>query len=124
MKTSNQYIKFVEPEFVYSDNRGFLTQLFSKKKWSQVNFIKSNAKSIRGNHYHQFNRELFYVIDGCFSLTLEINNQKIIYNMVKGDMFIIEAEVKHSFEYINETLLISMYDNGVELENGKLDLIT
>ena len=124
MKESNQYIKFVEPEFIYHDDRGFLAQLFSKKKWSQVNFIKSNANSIRGNHYHQVNRELFYVIDGSFFLTLEIENQKVVYNMAKGDMFIIEAEVKHSFEYITETLLISMYDNGVELENGKLDLIT
>ena len=124
MKESNNYIKFVKPEFIHSDNRGFLAQLFSKKKWSQVNFIRSNAKSIRGNHYHQYNRELFYVIDGYFSLILEIDNQKISYNISSGDMFIIEAEVRHSFEYISETLLISMYDNGVELENGKLDLIT
>lgn len=124
LKTSNDYIKFIKPDFIHKDDRGFLSQITSKGKWSQVNYIKSNIGSIRGNHYHELNRELFYVIEGRFFLILEIENTKLVYDIVAEDMFIIEPRVRHSFEYIEQTMLITMYDKGVQLENGKMDIIT
>lgn len=123
-KLSNNFIKFIKPDFIHSDSRGFLVQLCSKGKWSQVNFIKSEQGSKRGNHYHQINRELFYVINGRFNLTLEIDGDKFTYDIIAEDMFIIEPLVRHSFEYIEETMIITMYDKGVELDFGKMDLIT
>jgi quercetin dioxygenase-like cupin family protein len=123
-KISNNFIKFIKPDFIHSDNRGSLVQLCSKGKWNQVNFIKSEQGSKRGNHYHEINRELFYVIKGRFNLTLEIDNDKFTYDIIAEDMFIIEPLVRHSFEYVEETMLISMYDKGVELDFGKMDLIT
>jgi quercetin dioxygenase-like cupin family protein len=123
-KLSNNFIKFIKPDFIHSDNRGSLVQLCSKGKWNQVNFIKSEQGSKRGNHYHEINRELFYVIKGRFNLTLEIDNDKFTYDIIAEDMFIIEPLVRHSFEYIEETMLITMYDKGVELDFGKMDLIT
>lgn len=122
-KTDNNFIKFIKPDFVHKDSRGSLTQLVSGGKWSQVNYIESKPESIRGNHYHQLNRELFYVVKGRFSLILEAENTKLTYDMIADDLFIIEPLVRHSFEYLEETALITMYDKGVELENGKKDII-
>lgn len=123
-KTSNNFIKFVDPDFINRDDRGFLVQITSKRQWSQVNYIKSNVGSVRGNHSHEFNRELFYVIEGRFSLTLETGDGRLTYDIVAEDMFIIEPFIRHSFEYVEKTMLITMYDQGVQLENGKMDIIT
>lgn len=124
MKQNNQFIKFIKPEFTHKDDRGFLTQITSKGKWSQVNYIESDRGAIRGNHYHKLNRELFYVIKGQFYLTLERDGNKKTYDIVAKDMFVIEPFVRHSFEYVKKTMLITMYDKGVELENGKMDMLT
>ncbi len=123
LKLSNQHIKFINPEFIHQDDRGILVQLSSTKKWGQVNYIKSDSNSVRGNHYHEINRELFYVVEGNFTLTLEYSDTKLIYDMVEGDMFVIEPMVRHSFNYKTKTILISMYDLGVELDSGKKDIL-
>jgi dTDP-4-dehydrorhamnose 3,5-epimerase-like enzyme len=123
-KENNDFIKFIKPDFTFEDSRGSLNQIVSKGKWSQVNFIESAPSSIRGNHYHEINRELFYIIQGRFYLTLEMNGIKKMYDIVAKDLFIIEPYVLHSFEYIEKTMLIAMYDKGVELENGKKDILT
>ena len=122
-KISSDFIKFINPDFTHKDDRGSLTQIVSGGKWSQVNYIDSSEGSIRGNHYHELNRELFYVISGRFFLILEKDGDRLIYDIKESDLFIIEPKVKHSFEYKQKTSLISMYDKGVELENGKMDII-
>lgn len=122
-KIDSDFIKFLNPEFIHEDDRGLLAQITSKGKWSQVNYIKSDVGAIRGNHYHKINRELFYVIEGRFSLILEKGNDKLIYDIVEGDMFVIEPFVRHSFEYLTKTMLITMYDQGVQLEIGKMDIV-
>ena len=38
-------------------------------------------------------------------------------------MFAIRPLVSHDFFYITDTVLISMYDRGVELENGEKDIV-
>lgn len=50
-KIDNDFIKFIEPEFIHGDDRGVLSQLSSKNKWSQVNYIKSEPGAVRGNHF-------------------------------------------------------------------------
>jgi quercetin dioxygenase-like cupin family protein len=122
-KDNNDLIKFILPEFIHKDDRGMLKQITSKGKWSQVNYIESDIGSIRGNHYHKINRELFYIIDGKFMLTLELNDHKMVYEIIANDLFIIEPMVKHSFDFKEKTRLISMYDKGVELENGQMDIL-
>jgi quercetin dioxygenase-like cupin family protein len=110
-------IEFVKPEFVYQDDRGCLRQLVSSG-WNQVNVISSESDTFRGGHYHKHNREMFYIISGAFELTLECDEEKEAYQIKAGDMFIIPANVTHSFEFTKETLLVALYDNGVEREEG------
>ena len=115
-------IKFLEPEFVFGDQRGKLRQLVSSG-WSQINFINSLPGSIRGGHYHKNNREMFFVISGKFNLVLKKDDSVESFLIEAEDMFVIEKNVSHSFEYLEETSLISMYDLGVEEKpNGKKDI--
>ena len=89
-----------------------------------INYIKPDFvhQDERGGHFHKINKEIFFVIRGLFRLVLESNNEKEVYIMKTGDFFEIEKGIKHTFEYIEDTELISMYDLGVELENDEKDI--
>lgn len=114
MKNSiKDLITFLEPEFIHGDDRGKLRQLVSNG-WKQVNFIDSEANSFRGGHYHKNNREMFFIISGKFNLTLSLQSQEKTLLIEPEDLFIIEKNVSHSFNFLEKTLLISLYDKGVE----------
>ncbi|WP_428045583.1 cupin domain-containing protein [Candidatus Avelusimicrobium fimicolum] len=118
-------IKFIKPDFEFSDDRGSLKQLVHNG-WKQVNYITSVEGSFRGDHYHKENQEAFFVISGEFELTLEHikTHEKAHYTLKKGDFFIIYPEVMHSFLYKKDTSLISMYNYGVERPDGEKDIFT
>ena len=115
-------IEYPEIDFVHEDERGILKQLVHAG-FSQVNFIKSTGGSVRGGHYHVFNEELFYVISGKFKLILSKDNENETYEMKEGSFFLIPKNVAHSFEFETDTLLISMYSIGVEMD-GKKDIVS
>lgn len=116
-------IKFIKPDFQFSDARGSLTQLVHQG-WNQVNYITSVAGALRGNHYHKENQEAFFVISGEFELSLEhiLTHEKAQYTIHQGDFFVIYPQVMHNFLYTKETALISLYNKGVELSTGEKDI--
>lgn len=117
-------IEYLNPDFKHEDGRGKLVQLVHNG-YSQVNVIHSTAGSFRGNHYHSKNNEAFYVINGCFKLLLQklghSNIEEYIINA--GDFFVIHKEIVHSFEFISDTTLVSMYDLGVINQDGSKDIL-
>ena len=60
-------IEFVKPDFVFENEAGQLNQLVHDG-WKQVNAIFSARDSFRGGHYHKYNRECFFVLEGSFRL--------------------------------------------------------
>ncbi len=116
-------LKRISPDFIFDNECGRLVQLV-REGWNQVNVITSVAGSRRGGHYHKINKEGFYVINGSFKLVLEEGHVKEEYVLKAGDMFIIEPYQKHYFEYVQDTILVSMYDKGVELSCNRKDIYT
>jgi dTDP-4-dehydrorhamnose 3,5-epimerase-like enzyme len=113
----------MKPNFEFENEKGKLTQLV-REGWSQVNVITSKAGSFRGGHYHKLNKEAFYIISGKFKLTLRKDGKEEEHILGKDDMFMIEPYCMHDFDYLEDTILVSMYDKGVELENGEKDIYT
>ena len=114
-------ITFLEPDFSFSDDRGFLIQL-CRDGWKQINVSGSAAGTRRGGHYHKNNREAFFVIEGRIDMELERQGEHCSCSAKKGDFFIIDPYVKHSFFYPVNTVTVSMYDNGVENADGTKDI--
>lgn len=114
-------INYIKPDFIHKDERGGLYQLVNRG-YNQINYIFSKANMIRGGHFHKVNKEAFFIISGSFKLVLESENEREEYLISAGDFFEIGKNIKHSFEYLEDTELISMYDIGVELENGEKDI--
>ena len=115
-------IEFLVPDFVFENEAGCLKQLVHDG-WKQVNVITSVRGSVRGGHYHKFNREAFYVVSGAFKLVVwQTENLKEEYSIRQGDFFCINRNVFHSFEYTEDTVLVSMYSRGVELDEIHKDI--
>ena len=116
-------IDYLKPDFVFENDSGSLKQLVHDG-WKQINIIVSCAGSVRGGHCHRYNKEAFYIIKGSFYLTVWTGIDKKKYHIHSGDFFQINENVYHTFEYIEETWLISMYNNGVEMDGNIKDIWT
>ena len=116
-------VNILAPEFDLENEKGRLTQLVSSG-WNQYNVITSLEGCVRGNHYHKINKEAFYIIKGKIHLILEMDGKKEDYIFKEQDMFMILPYQNHIFEYLEETILVSMYDIGVEMDGGKMDIYT
>ena len=116
-------IEWLKPDFIFENDSGCLKQLVHDG-WKQINVITSRAGSVRGGHYHKYNREGFYVVKGSFLLSVWVDGEKETYEMKVGDMFLIPPYVFHTFEYAEDTTLISMYSQGVELSEIEKDIWT
>ena len=112
-------IEFIKTDFEFQDERGTITQLVHDG-WKQVNYITTKSGVFRGGHYHKNNDEAFYIISGQIELELNSINfqEKEVHNIKSGDFFIIRRNLLHSFKFLKDTELISMYSNGVEEDEG------
>jgi dTDP-4-dehydrorhamnose 3,5-epimerase-like enzyme len=116
-------VTILTPDFIHTDERGTLTQLV-REGYLQINVISSKSGVSRGGHYHTKCNEAFYVVTGRLSLTLSKDGVTESYEFAEGAMFMIAPYVVHSFVFIEDTILIGMYDKGVENEDGTKDIIT
>lgn len=114
-------IEYMKKDFEFTNDTGTLIQLVHDG-WKQVNVIFSKLGGVRGGHYHKYNDECFYVVSGSFNLTVWKDCEQEHYLMKKEDMFRIKPYVYHTFEYLEDTFLVSMYSNGVELDDGTKDI--
>ncbi len=114
-------VEIIKPNYIFNDERGTLTQLV-REGYRQINVIISDENVERGNHYHKCNSEAFYIVSGRLRLVLSKDDKEEEYDFQTGDMFVIQPYVLHSFYYYEKTILVSMYDKGVEMCDGIMDI--
>jgi mannose-6-phosphate isomerase-like protein (cupin superfamily) len=114
-------IKILQPDFVHNDERGNLTQLV-RGGYTQINVVTTKDGTFRGGHYHKVSTEAFFVISGGFELTVSKDGADEHYTFSENDMFEIPPCVVHSMNYTQDTILVAMYDIGVEHADGTKDI--
>ena len=119
----SERIGILKPDFEFSDERGFLCQLVHEG-YKQVNVVISEAGEKRGGHYHKFNEEAFYVVEGSFDVSVTDGVTRESFHFQKGDMFVIRKGVAHDFFYREKSILVGLYDVGVVLADGTKDIIS
>lgn len=113
----------LKADFSHKDERGSLVQLVHGG-YKQINVIKSVRGMRRGGHYHKFNREAFYVVSGSCEVCFEKDGAVERSIFTAGDFFQIEPYVGHTFHYLEDTVLVGLYDEGVEMDNGEKDIVS
>lgn len=112
-------LKIKKTDFEFTDARGTIVQLIHEG-YQQINVITSKKGVVRGGHYHKQNKEAFYIISGALEVTVNGDSSRF----VAGEFFGIEAYDMHSFTFLEDTVLVSMYSSGVELEDGTKDIFS
>lgn len=113
-------IEKIKLDFEHSDERGSLTQL-TRRGYSQVNVVMSKSGVFRGGHYHKLNTEAYYIIQGKCKVTAYKGEERESRVFTSGDFFRIGPYVTHDFDYVEDSILVTMYSLGVELDNGEKD---
>ena len=106
-------IEILKPDFTFEDERGSLVQLVHDG-FHQVN--------VTTGHYHKVNREAFYIVAGEVELQLRRGAEEEHHVFSKGDMFLIPPMTLHDFVFREDTVFVSMYDQGVEFSDGTKDI--
>ncbi len=116
-------IKVIKPDFVFEDERGCLAQLVHGG-YKQINSVFTKKGAVRGNfHYHAETEEAFYVAGGKIKVTAVFESEKEEKEFSSGDMFLIPKNVKHCFDFIEDTFLVVLYTEPVEKDDGSKDII-
>ncbi|WP_022755096.1 cupin domain-containing protein [Butyrivibrio fibrisolvens] len=113
-------IERLKPDFTHKDDRGTLTQLI-RRGYSQINVITSKGGVFRGGHYHELNTEAFYIVSGRCRVTVRKDGKTQTEEFSTGDFFRVGPYVTHDFDYLEDSVLVTMYSLGVELDDGKMD---
>lgn len=118
-------IDLLTPDFFFEDKRGTICQLVNDG-WKQVNVIVTKGGAQRGRmHYHRKNVEAFFIVRGridyrCKDVYTGKTEQQ---TFTAGDFWSVRPYVGHDFYFLEDTVHIAMYDVGVELPDGKKDIV-
>ena len=119
-----ELLKDLSPDFVYQDERGVLTQI-CREGYSQINAVFTKAGAKRGNfHYHKHTKEAFFILAGRVRVHATRGDETETREFRTGDMLLVEENVRHSFDYLEDTYLVGLYTNGVEAPDGTKDIYT
>lgn len=108
-------------DYDFCDERGHLTQLVHDG-YKQVNVLESKKGVKRGGHYHKISSEAFFVVSGCVEVTLKNGEEKKTIKFSKNDFFLILPKIVHSLYFLDDCILVAMYDIPVELPDGTKDI--
>lgn len=113
--------ELIDKDFSFEDHRGELVQLVHDG-YTQINVLVTKQGVTRGQHYHKISTEAFYVVSGKVELTFEREAEKetVVFN--KGQFFKIFPYVKHTMNFLEETVMVGMYDIPVENDKGEKDM--
>ncbi len=109
-------IEFCKPYFSHKDDRGEISGIIQKGEWMEVNIIRSKKNTVRGGHYHKHTHELFIILSGEIEVMLQdkFESCRVLSGTVKkGDVFIINPYVWHTFNIKKNSTWINMLDKPI-----------
>jgi mannose-6-phosphate isomerase-like protein (cupin superfamily) len=123
-------IKLIERYFHFADGRGSIEGIINTGIWREINIITSAADTMRGNHYHTHIRELFIIIDGSITVTLQQVQDGRLIGPVRcsevgpGDSFIVDPYWNHTFQIRSEARWINVLSQSLDEQNKDIHRIT
>lgn len=124
MRDTMKLFEIIEPDFSFADERGLLVQI-AHEDVAQVNAVFTKKGAVRGNlHYHKQAKETFYILSGKIRVTFVLDGEREEAVFSSGDAFRIPENVRHTFDYLEDTYLVGLYSARVELPDGTKDIYT
>ncbi|MBI4158732.1 cupin domain-containing protein [Candidatus Woesearchaeota archaeon] len=107
---------------VIRDARGVLEEIAKSHVWQQLNRVKTNKGAVRGNHYHEVNLELHYILEG--ELMVHIRNlqtrEETTHRFGEGSCFIVLPYEYHTLEHLTDCDYIVLFSRRFDPEDPDL----
>ena len=113
-------IRTIDSYFEHGDPRGRIKGIINTGEWEEINMITSDADVVRGNHYHKYTLELFFIIRGEIKVhTQRVKDgklcSKVAENIVReGDIFIVDPMVNHIFYTMTDSAWINVLSKRLD----------
>ena len=112
-------MKILKPEIAVADSRGILKEVVKNFTWKQMNHFITKKGSVRGQHYHKYNLELYYLLKGKLSVHITDvetkNESRFLFE--KGSCFIIEPYEYHTLRYLTNVEYIILLSEEFNSKN-------
>jgi dTDP-4-dehydrorhamnose 3,5-epimerase-like enzyme len=112
-------MEFLQKYTIHEDPRGSFFGIINKYTWGEINFIHTKAGVERGNHYHRYTKELFYILSGEIQIDVRnIVTQDEQHFRAKPHMvFIIDPYEVHTFTTIEDSTWLNMLSHRMDENN-------
>lgn len=113
-------VNFIKVKVAHEDERRRLSAIFNGEFIAkQVKLINVKKASTLGNHYHYYS-ELFYVLQGKATYTLENVNtrERQLLKLKAGDRVIIGPEIAHKAEMEKGTVMVEATEEPYQPSNN------
>lgn len=106
------------PSELHADARGTFSAI-TRENWAEINYIRTLAGQVRGNHFHRHTRELFFIISGRIEVTIESykTHERSVFELIKGDLLLVEPFEIHTFRTTTDAEWLNMLSEALDLEN-------
>ena len=109
------------------DKRGEFLGLINEGNWQEVNFVKTQADTMRGGHFHIKTNEIIFLLTGKVRVELcECNDfdKKHSFTLNAGEGIKIPPYTFHTFSYLEDSTHIQMLDIPFDPENQDIHKLT
>ena len=98
-------MKRIKLNTVIADDRGKLIDVLLNMNYKQMNHVITKKGTIRGNHYHKYTEEFFYILHGkvIVNVTNLRTNEVTNFTAESGSLFIIEPYEYHTIEILEDS---------------------
>lgn len=104
---------------IHKDERGSFLGITNKYTWGEINFIETVKGVIRGNHYHKYTKELFYILSGRIHVRIYeiITKETLEFDAHPNMIFIINPYEVHTFETLENSTWLNMLSHKLDESN-------
>ncbi len=108
-------MEFLEMYVIHEDPRGVFRGITNKYTWGEINYIETRKNVVRGNHYHKFTKELFYILEGRVKIKIRnlFSGEAHEFEAGPKTVFIVDPYEVHTFETLEDAKWLNMLSHSL-----------
>jgi dTDP-4-dehydrorhamnose 3,5-epimerase-like enzyme len=108
-------MEFLEMYVIHEDPRGVFRGITNKYTWGEINYIETCKDVVRGNHYHKFTKELFYILEGRVQIVIRNLYNGEVHEFEAGpkSVFIVDPYEVHTFTTLEDAKWLNMLSHSL-----------
>ncbi len=109
-------MEFLEMYVIHEDPRGIFRGITNKYTWGEINYIETEKNVVRGNHFHKFTKELFYILEGRVRMTIRnlFTDEVHVSEVGPNAVFIVDPYEVHTFTTLEDSKSLNMLSHNLD----------